>query len=95
MPQMTDLILPEPGSPALSTSLAAALLRAGRFLAASARALFEDWERERLARATRRALQALDARTLRDLGVDRSELSGYPDATRRRAVDDPFLRSGG
>lgn len=95
MPQMNDLILPEPGSPALARALSAALLRAGRFLAASTRALFEDWQRERLARATRRALQALDARTLRDLGLDRSEISGYPDATRRRVVDDPFLRSGG
>lgn len=91
MSHPSDHILSASGSPAL----ALALRRVGRFVAATARAMLEDWQRERLAHATRRALQALDQRTLRDLGLDRSEISGYPDPTRRRTVVDPFARSGG
>ena len=41
--------------------------------------LVTGWRRRRDSRLTYRALCALDARTLRDLGFDRSELSSIAD----------------
>lgn len=38
------------------------------------RALADAWSHRRSARATQRALAALDDRTLSDLGIDRSEI---------------------
>lgn len=40
----------------------------------AATALRDDWRRRRSARATRSALDALDAHLLQDLGIDRSEI---------------------
>jgi uncharacterized protein YjiS (DUF1127 family) len=58
------------------------------------RSTFAAWRRQRLARATYRALLDLDRRTLRDLGLDRSEigsiaaeLSGAVGATRIRVLE--------
>ena len=90
MSHPSDHILPAPGSLALRPALALAFRLVGQSVGDTARALRDEWRRERLAHATRRALQALDERTLRDLGFDRREISGYPDSTRRRAVVDPW-----
>ena len=44
-------------------------------VAAMARSGWERWKLQRRAADTRRALERLDARALRDLAVDRSEIS--------------------
>jgi uncharacterized protein YjiS (DUF1127 family) len=62
-------------------------------LAAVSRRLYGAWRRRQEAWATYRALRELDARTLRDIGLDRSELrsmaaevSGALEVTRMHAV---------
>lgn len=95
MSQASCQTLRAPGSLALSTALTIAFLLVGRSLAAKARAFHEQWRRDRFARATRRTLQALDDRTLRDLGFHRSEVTGCPDPTRRQTFIDPFARQTG
>ena len=55
----------------LSDALAALF----RSLAASGRRAIASWQRAREARATYRALSRLDARMLRDLGIERSEMA--------------------
>jgi uncharacterized protein YjiS (DUF1127 family) len=53
------------------------------------RAALAAWQQRRQASAALRALQALDAHALRDLGIDRSELTSLvhdaADVTRARA----------
>jgi uncharacterized protein YjiS (DUF1127 family) len=58
-----------------SAALARALVAASRALGALVSRKYAVWRRQRLARVTYLALQRLDARTLRDLGLDRSELA--------------------
>jgi uncharacterized protein YjiS (DUF1127 family) len=64
-----------------------------RAVAAMARRMYVGWQRSRQAGATYVALHELDARTLRDLGFDRSEIlsvaaevAGNADSTRVRSV---------
>jgi uncharacterized protein YjiS (DUF1127 family) len=64
-----------------------------RSVAARVRQLIAAWRRRRDAYATFRSLQAVDARTLRDIGIDASEvrsiaaeLSGAASATRRHVA---------
>jgi uncharacterized protein YjiS (DUF1127 family) len=57
-------------------------LMASREARALGRDLLARWRRRRLARATRRALGAVDDRLLRDLGLDRSQIASvaaHPD----------------
>jgi uncharacterized protein YjiS (DUF1127 family) len=65
-------------------------------VAALVRQAFARWEQRRRAADTCRALEQLDARTLRDLGIHRSEISSLAaevacnaEATRIRAVRAP------
>lgn len=56
------------------------------------------WQRQRFARAAVRALNGLDARTLRDLGLDRSELSSLAaelagEAARQRVRATPIAEA--
>ena len=62
-------------------------------VAAVARRIYGTWRQRQQAWATYRALRDLDARTLRDIGLDRSELrsiaaevSGAIEVTRVHAV---------
>ncbi len=64
-----------------------------RIAAALARRLVDRWSRWRKAHETFHALRELDARTLRDLGLDRSEIlsavaeiAGDADPTRARSI---------
>lgn len=66
-----------------------ALLRA---VADAARRARESWKRAQQASATYVALRALDARTLRDLGFDRSELASVA-AECAGAIDRTRVRS--
>jgi uncharacterized protein YjiS (DUF1127 family) len=73
---------PAATAPALMARLRAALAR-----------LHAQWRQSQRARATRAALQSLDARALRDLGIDRSEidsvaaeLRGATEITRARCL---------
>ncbi len=49
-------------------------------LAAGMRQLYTSWQRQQRVSATFRALSALDTRTLRDLGIDRSEILSLANA---------------
>lgn len=82
----------------LSDPLASAVVRARRF-ARRAAALLRVLHRHARHRAARRQLQQLDAATLRDLGLARSEIgsvhaeaTGLVAASRRRVVEDPWSR---
>ena len=73
--------------------LARAVEQGARAAIAALRQLAAEWSRRRLARQTLHALQTLDSRTLRDLGLDRSEtvsvvaeLSGDAEVTRARLL---------
>jgi uncharacterized protein YjiS (DUF1127 family) len=58
-------------------------------LASALRAMLSAWQRRRMVQAALHSLQELDSRTLRDLGLDRSELPSIAhhagDPTRARA----------
>jgi uncharacterized protein YjiS (DUF1127 family) len=78
---------------ARSASLAAILATLIAAANSAAHRLHASWMRARSARATYRALRELDARTLRDLGLDRSEMrsvaaeiAGESDRTRAQAL---------
>ncbi|MGE5714749.1 MAG: DUF1127 domain-containing protein [Betaproteobacteria bacterium] len=78
---------------ARSASLAAVLATLMATASAAAQRLRASWARARSARATYRALRELDARTLHDLGLDRSEMrsvaaeiAGESDRTRAQAL---------
>ena len=58
----------------LKPSLASIARRALRTVASTLSQAHADWMRERQARATADTLGLLDARMLRDIGLDRSEL---------------------
>lgn len=69
------------------------IVEASLSIAAFARRLVDRWNRWRKARETFHALSELDARTLRDLGLDRSEIlsavaeiAGDADPTRARSI---------
>jgi uncharacterized protein YjiS (DUF1127 family) len=73
----------------LAQSVEATLLAIGT----AARRMYAKWKQRQQARATYVALSELDARTLRDLGFDRSEIrsvaaevAGDADSTRARLV---------
>lgn len=85
------------GSFASGAAINASLIEIAAAIAASTRAavrrLLAAWRRWRDQQATLNALRALDARTLRDLGIDPSEvgsvaveLSGISDPTRAHAL---------
>jgi uncharacterized protein YjiS (DUF1127 family) len=57
-----------------AASLRAILAAIGASLLAQFKPLYSSWQRYQLAAATHRALSQLDARTLHDIGLDRSEL---------------------
>jgi uncharacterized protein YjiS (DUF1127 family) len=66
---------------------------ASGWVAGVARRAYSEWCRRQMARATYRTLRQLDARTLRDLGLSRAELSstayelsGQAEATRVRSL---------
>ena len=76
-----------------SASLAAILATLAAAVASAVRRLHASWSMARSARATYRALRQLDARTLHDLGLDRSEarsvaaeIAGESDRTRIQAL---------
>jgi uncharacterized protein YjiS (DUF1127 family) len=76
-----------------SASLAAILAALAAAVASAVRRLHASWSMARSARATYRALRQLDARTLHDLGLDRSEMrsvaaeiAGESDRTRVQAL---------
>jgi uncharacterized protein YjiS (DUF1127 family) len=78
---------------ARSASLAAILATLIAAIASAAQRLHTSWSMARSARATYRALRQLDARTLHDLGLDRSEMrsvaaeiAGEADRTRVQAL---------
>jgi uncharacterized protein YjiS (DUF1127 family) len=78
---------------ARGSSLAAILGTLIAAVHATAHRLYASWSRARSARATYRALSQLDARTLRDLGIDHSEMgsvaaeiAGEADRTRVQAL---------
>jgi uncharacterized protein YjiS (DUF1127 family) len=73
--------------------LSAVLAALFRSLAASGRRAIASWRRARETRATYHELSRLDARTLRDLGIERSgmgsvaaEIAGESDRTRIQAL---------
>jgi len=57
-----------------SRAIATILADAGRAMRAQINHVIAGWRASRRARATYQALSGLDDRTLRDLGMDRSEL---------------------
>ncbi len=76
-----------------SASLAEIVVALVSALAATVRDWRKSWQRARDERDTHRALSALDARTLRDLGIDASEvrsvaaeLAGGAESTRAYAL---------
>ena len=76
-----------------SASLAAIVATLAAAVASAVRRLHASWSMARSARATYRALRQLDARTLHDLGLDRSEMrslaaeiAGESDRTRIQAL---------
>ena len=78
---------------ARSASLAAIVATLAAAVASAVRRLHASWSMARSARATYRALRELDARTLHDLGLDRSEMrslaaeiAGESDRTRIQAL---------
>lgn len=82
----------------LPTVLPTARSRGAAFLDA-ARGLWSHWQRARQLAADERSLAHLDAATLRDLGMSRSEFGSYQaererlvEATRLRVLDE--LRTG-
>ena len=87
MNNFTQLDTPYPGR------LARIAQPRGQGAVAVLQQFFAAWKRRRLARQTLIALHKLDARTLRDLGFDRSELvsvaaevSGDAEVTRARLM---------
>ena len=87
MNNLTQLDTPYPGP------LARIARPHGQGAVAVLQQFFAAWKRRRLARQTLIALHKLDARTLRDLGFDRSELvsvaaevSGDAEGTRARLL---------
>ena len=87
MNNLTQLDAPYPGW------LARIVQSGGQAAVAALQQFFATWKRRRLARQTLLALHKLDARTLRDLGFDRSELlsvaaevSGDAEVTRARLM---------
>jgi uncharacterized protein YjiS (DUF1127 family) len=77
--------------PAVLEAARQATEQALRVMLGTARRHRDDWRRRRRARAEHLSLCALDDATLRDLGIDRSELHaialhpGDPDRLRTRA----------
>ena len=101
MHNTTELQLPAPSGISLhqaagrfrSQRLAQSIAGALRRIAAIGASLHAEWRRKSKERATFRALNRLDARTLRDLGFDRSELTsvaaevaGEAECTRVRSL---------
>ena len=87
MNNLSQLDAPYPGR------LARIAQSRGQVAVAVLQQFFAAWKRRRLARQTLLALHKLDARTLRDLGFDRSELvsvaaevSGDAEVTRARLL---------
>jgi uncharacterized protein YjiS (DUF1127 family) len=94
MPQGPDAYrLTREARSARDASLAAIVATLVAAVASAVRRLHASWSMARSARATYRALRELDARTLHDLGLDRSEMrsvaaeiAGESDRTRIQAL---------
>jgi len=95
LPDRTSMAFAPGDSPLLHKTAGMRELAAdiSRWMAAAARRYVDAWRQRRLARATYMSLRGLDARTLRDVGLDRSEMgsvaaeiAGEADRTRMQAL---------
>jgi len=99
MPAADSLTRDQPAHDIRSFALATIVTDLARATAGALRRAIGNWRRQRDRHATERALRALDARTLRDLGFDPSEvrsvameLSGGAEPTRVQALRLRFMQ---